>query len=597
MSKTFGMIGGGGGGIKLASISITTPPAKTTYTAGETFDPAGMVVEATYSNGAKAVATGYSYTPSTALTDGTTAVTIQYTEGGVTKTAEQAITVVHRLESIAVTTQPTKATYEYGDTFSSSGMVVTATYSDGATANVTGYTTSPSTMSKVGEQTVTVSYTERGVTKTTTLSVTVERKSIATVPSQSGTLTYTGSAQSPIWSNYNAEQLTIGGVTSGTNAGSYNATFTPNANYRWSDGSTTAKSVSWTIGKAAGSLSLSADTLSLDSTTTSGAITVTRAGDGNITASSSDTDIATVSVSGNTVTVTGVASGSATITVNVGEGTNYTAPSSKTVSVTVQFIQALNDCTWAQIKEISDAGQAANYWSIGDRKAVTLNGTVGKLSLSNVTTYAFIIGFNHNASVEGTNRIHFQLAKTALTGGTDVCLCDSSYNSNVSTTGYFSMNSSRTNSGGWASSQMRTNICGTSLSSYSGTIIAVIPEALRAVLKSVTKYTDNTGNGSTAASAVTATTDYFFILSEFEVFGSIKDANRNESSKQAQYTYYSAGNSKIKYKHDNTSTAVSWWFRSPRASGSYNFVRVNNVGIVNTTFANTSLGFAPGFCV
>ena len=111
MSKTFGMIGGGGGGIKLASISITTPPAKTTYMAGETFDPAGMVVEATYSNGAKAVATGYSYTPSTALTDGTTAVPIQYTECGVTKTAIQDITVAHRLNSIAVTSQPSKTVY------------------------------------------------------------------------------------------------------------------------------------------------------------------------------------------------------------------------------------------------------------------------------------------------------------------------------------------------------------------------------------------------------------------------------------------------------------------------------------------------------
>ena len=112
------------------------------------------------------------------------------------------------------------------------------------------------------------------------------------------------------------------------------------------------------------------------------------------------------------------------------------------------FISALNDNSWETIRKISDAGTGANYWSIGDRKAVTLNGTVGKLSLSNVTTYAFIIGFNHNESVEGTNRIHFQLAKTALTGGTDVCLCDSSYKLTVSATGYFSMNSSRTNSGG-----------------------------------------------------------------------------------------------------------------------------------------------------
>ena len=266
--------------------------------------------------------------------------------------------------------------------------------------------------------------------------------------------------------------------------------------------------------------------------------------------------------------------------------------------VTLAFVSpTLNDNDWAKIREVSDKGEGANYWSIGDRKAVTLNGTVGKLSLSNVTTYAFIIGFNHNASVEGTNRIHFQLAKTALTGGTDVCLCDSSYNSSVSTTGYFSINSSRTNAGGWASSQMRTNICGTSLSSYSGTIIAVIPAALRAVLKSVTKYTDNTGGASTEASAVTATTDYFFLLSEYEVFGSISYANSNESSKQAQYAYYSAGNSKIKYKHDGTSTAARWWLRSPGASSSGTFVNVNTDGTVSSSGASSSIGFAPGFCV
>ena len=258
----------------------------------------------------------------------------------------------------------------------------------------------------------------------------------------------------------------------------------------------------------------------------------------------------------------------------------------------------LNDNDWGTIKKVSDAGQGANYWSVGDRKAVTLNGTVGHLTLSNVTTYAFIIGFNHNASVEGTNRIHFQLAKTALSGGKDVCLCDSIYNSIVSTTGYFSMNISRTNSGGWASSQMRTNICGTSLSNYAGTIIAVIPAELRAVLKSVTKYTDNTANGGgLTESYVTATTDYFFLLSEYEVFGSTTYANSNEKNKQAQYAYYSAGNSTIKYKHDGTSTASYWWLRSPIASNSFRFVRVNPDGTGYTYFANSSLGFAPGFCV
>ena len=261
----------------------------------------------------------------------------------------------------------------------------------------------------------------------------------------------------------------------------------------------------------------------------------------------------------------------------------------------------LDENDWTTIREVSDAGQGSNYWSIGDRKAVTLNGTVGKLSLSNVTTYAFIIGFNHNASVEGANRIHFQLAKTALSGGTDVCFCDNKYGPDSGWSspgaGYFVMNASNTNYGGWKSSQMRTNICGTSLSSYSGTIIAVIPAALRAVLKSVTKYTNNAGNNSSAG-AVTATTDYFFLLSEFEVFGSISYANSNEKNKQAQYAYYSAGNSKIKYKHNGTSTAAIWWLRSPGASYSDRFLIVATDGTVSDTgYAYVSLGFAPGFCV
>ena len=256
---------------------------------------------------------------------------------------------------------------------------------------------------------------------------------------------------------------------------------------------------------------------------------------------------------------------------------------------------ALNDMSWADIRRISDAGLASSYFNVGDRKAVTLNGTVGNLSL-NGTYYCYIIGIDHNSAIEGTNRIHFQLGKTELSGGTDVALCDSKYMSGVSATGYFSMNISNTNSGGWESSQMRTNICGTSLTSYSGTIIDVIPAELRAVLKPVTKYTNNEGN-SKEASAVTATTDYFFLLSEYEVFGSCSWANTNESSKQAQYAYYSAGNSKIKYNHSETSTAVYWVLRSPSTLNSYFFMVVLQDGAPDNGPAHYSFGFAPAFCV
>lgn len=266
--------------------------------------------------------------------------------------------------------------------------------------------------------------------------------------------------------------------------------------------------------------------------------------------------------------------------------------STTSYTLTLYFVSStLNDNEWSVIKSVSDAGQGENYWSIGDRKAVTLNGRVGKLSLSNVTTYAFIIGFNHNASVEGANRIHFQIGKTALTGGTDVCLV-----SGYSNDSDFYMNTSNTNSGGWSSSYMRTNILGTSLSNHSGKFIGVLPAALRAVLKSVAKYTNNKGYNA-EASAVTVTTDFAFLLSEFEVFGTTLYANKSEKNKQMQYDYYSSGNSKIKYNYSDPSSSIFWWLRSPVANNSTTFAVVENGGEDYYSNASYSRGVAPGFCV
>ena len=304
---------------------------------------------------------------------------------------------------------------------------------------------------------------------------------------------------------------------------------------------------------------------------------------------STGTAVFTVTEAG-TWTVTATQGGqTATGTVNVTASTNY--------SITLSFVDdVLNNNDWDTISEVSSAGEAANYWSVGDRKQVTLNGTVGSCTFSNYSTYAFIIGFNHNSSREGSNKIHFQLAKTALSGGTDICFTDSSYNSSGSSAA-FRMNTSNTNSGGWEDSYMRNSICGTSKTSTSGRFMGAIPSALRNALKSVTKYTDNTGNASTSSSAVTATTDYIFLLSEYEVFGSCSIANSNEASRQQQYAYYSAGNSKVKYRHTSTSSTAFWWLRSANCYDSYGFAGVYTNGYVSYDTASSSLGVAPGFCV
>ncbi len=548
-----------GGSVVIHSIDIAVSPTKTSYLQGEAFDPAGMKVMGKYAISGTVIAevevTGYTY-PLEGLADGVKEVAITYTEGGNTVKASVPVTVTHRLKSLTVAATPSKTTYEYGDTLDTAGLSVQAEYSDGKTAAVTGWTCTPTTLDTLGAQAVTVRYTENGVTKTASFSVTVARKKLAAVPSQDGSLTYTGavqslklknfdsskmvlggtttgtdagsysasatpgpnycwpdgstgakniswaigravisapvvktnptytgsalspvwdgydsskmaiggtyssinagdynasftpgpnycwpdgsvtakavswsikraavaiptastsptytgsaqspawngydaakmtiggessavdagthsavfklgsnycwpdgsiadkpvswvmeraavavptvktnptytgSAQSPAWNGYDADKMTIGGDASKTDAGSYNASFTPDANHKWPDGTTGAKSVAWSIGKAAGSLTISRTTLALDASTTTGTITVTRAGDGAISASSSNTSVATVSVSGNTVTVTGKANGSATITIKVAAGTNYTAPTDKTCSVTVTF--------------------------------------------------------------------------------------------------------------------------------------------------------------------------------------------------------------------------------------------------------------------
>ena len=79
--------------VLFSGITITTPPTKTVYTEGETFDPTGMVVTANYSDGTSKVVSDYKVYPAGVLTTTDNAVTISYTENGITNTAVQPITV------------------------------------------------------------------------------------------------------------------------------------------------------------------------------------------------------------------------------------------------------------------------------------------------------------------------------------------------------------------------------------------------------------------------------------------------------------------------------------------------------------------------
>lgn len=395
------------------------------------------------------------------LVDGITAVTVTYTDGnGVTVTATQPVTITHKLVSIAVTSNPTKTTYEYGDTLATAGLVVTATYTDSTTATVTG-SCSPTVLNTVGSQAITVTYSENGVTKTTSFSVTVNRKTI-TEPSWKGTLTYTGSQldanNTALWNNYNTSYMTIGGVTLGTNAGSYNATFTPGANYRWPDGTTTAKTKAWTIVQANGSVSLSRTSVAIDATNynSNNTVTVTRAGIGAITVSGTPTGL-TITVSGTTITVKGNGStpvSSTTITVNVAADGNYKATSTTfTVSATY-----FDGSTWlkdtealANAEAVASATEWANFknW-VKSATTAQLQACMGKYkkiqltsNIQGATTHLVMaVGYNCDRDKNNTsaNTITFHTANMLPTltvfgssngywnGSTVRSLCQNYYN-------------------------------------------------------------------------------------------------------------------------------------------------------------------------
>lgn len=578
--------GKGGGGISLMSIEVTTQPNKVSYVAGDRFDSTGMIVTASYGTGQAVLATaeisGYSVSPEV-LTDGVTSVTITYSESGETCTTTVPITVVHRLTAIAVTTNPTKTTYEYGDTLATAGMVITASYSDSKTAAISGYSCSPTTFSTVGNQVVTVSYTENGVTQTATFNVTVNRKSVAK-PTWKNNLTYNGNAQSVsganYWNNYNTSYMTIGGTTSATNAGTYIATFTPGSNYRWADGTTTAINVNWTINRANGSLNVNPTTVTLNGNNYSSgiAVTITRAGDGAISYSPTHVNGLTMSLNGNILTIKGngsTAIASQTITISVAQGTNHTAPSNKTITVSAQYWSwgadgGTVDAAWFNgLKNYlaSNSGSSirtSNGGSIlGTTKSVTLSSAI----LGTTTHLIRVIGVDQDAN----NTVTFQ---------TKNCL------SQYTTFGNNAM---------WIGSTARS-LCQNYYNAFPG----------KAAIKTVSKGTcPDYGNRN---QDVTYNNETVFLLSEREFgldsYSPLSTSNSTTSraectqGKNFAYSYYTSNATRVMYLGDTSTNSYGYpWERSRDYTGSSYVCRVNSDGSAVTYYYYYGYGLAPAFVI
>ncbi len=178
----------------LTSLTVTGP-TDTEYWVDETFSTDGMTITAVYTN-----KKGDTKTKPVDINDviiddkgpyenidvGTKEISISYTEDDVTVSDTVSITVkAHELVSISVT-NPDKTTYEVGETFEPAGMTVTGTYKNGDNSTIE----KPIDLNKCSftpklfeddvagqEVTITVTYTEDGISKSDTVTVNVKQRS------------------------------------------------------------------------------------------------------------------------------------------------------------------------------------------------------------------------------------------------------------------------------------------------------------------------------------------------------------------------------------------------------------------------------------
>ena len=188
--------------------------------------------------------------PEGGLQSGENTVTASYQYKGVTYTCDVTINVTaDALTKIEVTAQP-KLNYDSGEALDLTGMVVKATYASGETKELTGYTTEPKAGDKLtiaanNGNPVAVSYD--GKTANTD-NLTVSAK-IVEKPEATGTYIYDGTEQTFAITGGDCDYYTVEGQTSGTNAGSYEATASLNdtTETSWIDGSRDDVPLTWTI--------------------------------------------------------------------------------------------------------------------------------------------------------------------------------------------------------------------------------------------------------------------------------------------------------------------------------------------------------------
>ena len=122
----------------------------------------------------------------------------------------------------------------------------------------------------------------------------------------------------------------------------------------------------------------------------------------------------------------------------------------------------------------------------------------------------------------------------------------------------------------------------------------MLPQEVRDVIRPVNKVTSVGNTGS----ALETTSDYAFLLSEVEIFGSTSYSVAGEGKRYDYYGSYATTSARrIKNLANGTGSANIWWERSPRSGYTNGFCRVSSGGNANDGGASSSYGVSFGFCV
>ena len=220
--------------------------------------------------------------------------------------------------------------------------------------------------------------------------------------------------------------------------------------------------------------------------------------------------------------------------------------------------------SWAEIAEISEAGNASAYFAVGDEKTIELS-TGEQLTL-------VILGFDHDDLTDGSG-------KAGMTIGMKNLLATK-----------YRMNATATNSGGWHESEMKNVTM--------ATLFSQLPADLQTAIKQVEKIS-TAGDKSTQNSI---SSDKLFLFAQVEIEG-VTTSQYAGMDEGEQYEYWKTVKDgtveadRIKYLSDGGGSASHWWLRSPSLNSEQLFRWILSTGNIGGTYAQNAQGVCFGFCV